>query len=86
MSSKIVGWLVGVRDGKILGLKKKIRNLKKNSRINQEMVNTIFLPARGHTSWRIKPIFQCVKQNVFDAVFWEDFFNIAMLISVENYC
>ena len=44
MSRKIVRWLVGVRDGKILGLKKKIRNPEKNSRINQEMVNTIFLP------------------------------------------
>ena len=44
MSSKIVGWLVGVRDGKILGLKKKSGIRKKNSRINQEMVNTIFLP------------------------------------------
>ena len=29
MSSKIVGWLVGVRDGKILGLNKKIGILKK---------------------------------------------------------
>ena len=44
MSSKIVGWLVGVWDGKILGLKKKIWNPEKNSRLNQEMVNTIFLP------------------------------------------
>ena len=40
---KIVGWLVGARNGKILGFKK-IRNNKNKSRINQEMVNTKVLP------------------------------------------
>ena len=44
MSSKVVGWLVKARDGKMLGLKKKIRNPEINSRKNQEMVNTNFLP------------------------------------------
>ena len=44
MSSKIVGWLIGARDCKIL-VSKKIRNHKKKSRINQEMVINKFLPA-----------------------------------------
>ena len=44
MSSKIVGWLVGAQDGKILKLKKKSGIIKKKSGINQEMVNTVFLP------------------------------------------
>ena len=37
MSSKIVVWLVGAWDGKILELQKKLG-------INQEMVNSVFLP------------------------------------------
>ena len=45
MSSKIVEWLVGARDAKILGFKKKSGILNKNSRKNQEMVNTKFLPS-----------------------------------------
>ena len=43
MSRKILGWLVGARDGKFWDLKK-IRNHEKNSRKHQEMVNTKFLP------------------------------------------
>ena len=44
MSSKIVGWLVGDRDGKILGFVKKSGTRKKIPEKNPEMVNTIFLP------------------------------------------
>ena len=44
MSSKIVGWLVGAQYGKILGFKKKSRIITKKFRINQEIVNTNFLP------------------------------------------
>ena len=46
MSSKIVVWLVGARDGKILGFKK-IWNHERNARKNQEMVNTKFLTKIG---------------------------------------
>ena len=44
MCSKIVGWLVGAWDGKILGFKNNPEKERKKSRINQEMVNTKFLP------------------------------------------
>ena len=52
MSSKIVEWLVGAGDGKVLGFKKKSGIMKKNPEKNQEMVNTKFLPppALSHPS------------------------------------
>ena len=39
ISSKMVGWLVGVWDGKIQGLNVFLNN-KKKSKVNEEMVST----------------------------------------------
>ena len=58
MSSKIVGWLVGVRDGKILGLKKnpESRNKFQNKSGNGEYY--IFAQINGEKIYAIMAIEQ----------------------------
>ena len=62
MSSKIVGWLVGARYGKILWFKKS--GIIKRSRINQEMVNTKFFPISKIVYLIISRGIHCVKKVV----------------------
>ena len=64
MSSKIVEWLVGAQYGKILGFKK-IQNHEKNSRKNQEMVNTKFLPVMAIVEAFHKPIFVNIANYIY---------------------
>ena len=52
MSSKIVGWLVRVWDGKKSDLKKKSESKKKLSEFNLKRRNPVFLPTEDITYYK----------------------------------